>query len=50
MITTVEEAVVVATVLAGLGGLWAFAIGGMVGLAWEATFEPLRERYRSRKG
>ena len=50
MINTVEEAVIVATVIAGLGGLWAFAIGGMVSMAWEATFEPLLEWYRSRKG
>ena len=49
-VNTVEEAAIVGAVLIGLGSLWAFAIGGMVHMAWETMFEPLVERLRSRKG
>jgi hypothetical protein len=50
MINTVEEAIVVAAITIGLGGLWAFAIGGMAHMAWESAVEPLREWLRARKG
>ena len=50
MINTVEEAIVVAAISIGLGGLWAFAIGGMVHMAWESSVGPLIEWLRARKG
>jgi hypothetical protein len=50
MINTVQEAVVVVALLSGLGGLWAFAIGGMAYMAWEASGGPLMEWVRTRKG
>ena len=50
MIKTLEEAVVIAGMLIGLGGLWAFAIGGMVHMAWETIADPLVQCQRARKG
>jgi len=49
MIKTLEEAVIVGAMLIGLGGLWAFAIGGMAHAIWESTLGPLIERIRSHK-
>ena len=50
MIKTLEEVVIVGAMLIGLGGLWAFAIGGMAHAIWDATLRPLIERIRSTKG
>jgi hypothetical protein len=50
MINTIEEAVIVAAISIGLGGLWAFAIGGMVHMAWESSVGPLVEWVRARNG
>jgi hypothetical protein len=50
MINTIEEAVIVTAISIGLGGLWAFAIGGMVHMAWESSVGPLVEWVRARNG
>jgi hypothetical protein len=46
---TLEETVIMGAMVIGLGSLWAFAIGGMVHMVWEATIEPLIERLSRRK-